>query len=90
MIDTNDFGRRFADRLFDISAENQGISRIEVVRRYHTDSKYKGMVDAIVWAATTVIQSIEQDGWDPLGSLQETFQHEVSGLLDIDAPGSEH
>ena len=86
MIDLHDFGRRFADKLMTISAENQGVGRIEAVRRYNTDPKFKAMVDTIVMAATETVRSMEetQSGWDP---LQQAFNEEASQLLGWDDPG---
>jgi len=88
MIDVHDFGRKLADKLLTISAENQGVSRIEAVRRYHTDARFKGTVDAIVMAAVSTIHEMEHvDGWDP---LQTAFNEEASGLLGWQSPGSRH
>ena len=88
MIDVHDFGRRFADKLLTISAENMGVGRIEAVRRYNTDPKYKLLVDTIVLAAQETIHQMEHvDGWDP---LQAAFNEEASQLLGWRAPGSEH
>lgn len=82
MIDIGDFGRRFKDKLLTISAENQGVGRIETVRRYNTDPKYHAMVDAIVLSAIAAVREIEAGASTGIdAALQEAFDQEAQGLL---------
>jgi len=87
MIDIHEFGRQFTDKLLTISAENQGVGRIEAVRKYHSDPKFKTMVDTIVLAAVQTVSDMEGiiAGRDP---LREAFDAEAAQLLGWDQPGS--
>jgi hypothetical protein len=87
MIDIHEFGRRFTDRLLTISAENQGVGRIEAVRKYNTDPKFHAMVDTIVQAAVSVVREIEEMPVDHrTEALRGAFNEEAAGLLGWTQP----
>lgn len=80
MIDTNEFAQRYREQLMDISAQAQGVSRVEALRRYHTDATYHATIEAIVMAALHVLRGMDEgpQGPDP---LREAFDQEVGNHL---------
>jgi hypothetical protein len=87
MIDLNEFGRQFTDRLLTLAAEGRGVGRIEAVRKYHTDPTFKAMVDTIVQTAMQTITEQERAGHDgPLAYEKSIFNQEASDLLGWTEP----
>jgi hypothetical protein len=90
MIDIQEFGRRYREKLMDIAAESRGVHRIEAVRKYHTDAGFHAMIDTLAQTAIQVITDMEQIGGSPFDRNREEFQSEAAGLLgwaiDTDTP----
>lgn len=83
VIDATEFHRRLRDRLLDMTAEHQGVLRIEAVRRYHTDARFHAQMDLICATALQVLQEL-QSGIQEAGvpeEYTEAFRMETQKLL---------
>jgi hypothetical protein len=82
MIDLHEFARRMTDKLMTLAGEAKGVSRIEAVRKYHTDPTFHAQVDMIVGLAVDVLQEMEQVPTDERAKyLEGLFGEEASSLL---------
>jgi len=82
MIDLHEFARRMTDKLMTLAGEAKGVSRIEAVRRYHTDPTFHAQVDTIVGIAVDVVQEMEQVPVNERSQyLEGLFGEEAAGLL---------
>jgi hypothetical protein len=82
MIDVQEFGLRFKDRLITIAAESRGVSRLEAVRKYNTDATFHAMVDTITLAACQVLNTM--DVVEVEAAYQDEFNTEAARLLGWD------
>lgn len=82
MIDLHEFARRMTDKLMTLAGEAKGVSRIEAVRRYHSDPTFHAQVDTIVGLAVECVQEIEQVPVDERSKyLEGLFGEEASSML---------